>query len=90
MLDWTEFNWSFSPSVSLFFLYSFSFSLQAKLVLLVYDSSCSIIEIQVFIKEYEEIRDRINQELEILGDKDYVGLEKENVQTSKRKVFKYP
>ena len=50
----------------------------------------SIHDKKVFIKEYEEIRDRINQELEILGDKAYVGLEKENVQTSKRKVFKYP
>lgn len=50
----------------------------------------SIHDKKVFIKEYEEIRDRINQELEILGDKAYVGLEKENVKTSNRKVFKYP
>ena len=50
----------------------------------------SIHDKKVFIKEYEEIRDRINQELEILGDKAYVGLEKENVKTSsKRNEIRY-
>ena len=32
----------------------------------------SIHDKKVFLKEYEEIKDRINQELEILGDKAYV------------------
>ena len=50
----------------------------------------SIHDKKVFIKEYEEIKDRINQELEILGDKAYVGLEKENVKTSsKRNEIRY-
>jgi hypothetical protein len=50
----------------------------------------SIHDKKIFQKEYEEIKSKINQELKILGDKAYVGLEKENVKTSKRKVFKYP
>ena len=44
----------------------------------------SIHDKKVFIKEYEEIKNRINQELEILGDKAYVGLEKEKVKTSSK------
>jgi hypothetical protein len=35
-------------------------------------------------------KSKINQELKILGDKAYVGLDKENVKTSNRNVFKYP
>ena len=50
----------------------------------------SVHDKKIFQKEYEEIKSKINQELEILGDKAYVGLEKENVKTSNRKVFKYP
>ena len=50
----------------------------------------SIHDKKIFQKEYEEIKSKINQELKILGDKAYVGLEKENVKTSNRKVFKYP
>ncbi len=50
----------------------------------------SIHDKKIFQKEYEEIKSKINQELKILGDKAYVGLDKENVKTSNRKVFKYP
>ena len=50
----------------------------------------SIQDKKIFQKEYEEIKSKINQELKILGDKAYVGLDKENVKTSNRKVFKYP
>ena len=50
----------------------------------------SIHDKKVFLTEYKEIKQRLCQELIILGDKAYVGLEKENVQTSNRKVFKYP
>ena len=50
----------------------------------------SIHDKKIFQKEYEEIKSKINQELKILGDKAYVGLDKENVKTSNRKVLKYP
>ena len=50
----------------------------------------SIHDKKIFQKEYEEIKSKINQELKILGDKAYVGLDKENVKTSNRKVFKHP
>ena len=50
----------------------------------------SIHDKKIFQKEYEEIKSKINQELKILGDKAYVGLDKENVKTSNRKGFNYP
>ena len=50
----------------------------------------SIHDKKVFEQEYKEIKDKINQNLEILGDKAYVGLEEENVKTSsKRNELKY-
>ena len=42
----------------------------------------SIHDKKIFLKEYEEIQSKLCQELEILGDKAHVGLEKENVKTS--------
>lgn len=44
----------------------------------------------MFLTEYKEVKQRLRQELKILGDKAYVGLEKENVQTSNMNVFNYP
>ena len=65
------------------------------------DSESNIIEVskgyeasihdkKIFLKEYKDIKDKLDQELEILGDKAYVGLGKENVKTSmKRNEIRY-
>lgn len=48
-----------------------------------YDSS--IHDKKVFLSEYEELKKKINKTLSILGDKAYVGLEKEQVITSSKR-----
>lgn len=45
----------------------------------------SIHDKKVFLSEYEELKEKINKTLSILGDKAYVGLEKKQVITSSKR-----